>query len=245
MSCATHTAHHEEQHHIFQCISHEINAGENNMFFLEGRPGRGKTFMVNALTCTLRASHHIILIVGSSALCVTAYPCGRAAHYMFGIPITEESTNLRSSVHPFSTCVELICNAYAIIWDELPMANKAAWECVDELCHHIMNIFNKPFGGIPFIGLGDFHQVAPVISGAGEWPSLAASVKSSSLWKEMRIFMLATSIRSVNDLEYTHMVDDIGEDSSGNGMHSTRSQTYPNLPILLILYSLHTFLPIP
>jgi hypothetical protein len=34
-------------------------------------------------------------------------------------------------------------------------------------------------GGISFLGLGDFRQVAPVVSGAGESPSLAASVKSS------------------------------------------------------------------
>jgi hypothetical protein len=205
----------EEQQHIFQCILDEIDAAENNMFFVEGRPGRGKTFMVNALTCMLRASHRIVLIVGSSALCATAYPRGRTAHYMFGIPVTEESTDLRSSIHPFSARAELIRSADAIIWDELPMANKAAWECVEELCRRIMNVYDKPFGGIPFIGLGDFRQVAPVVSGAGEWPSLAASVKSSSLWRKMRIFTLTTSIRSVDDPEYTRIVDDIGEDSSG------------------------------
>jgi hypothetical protein len=141
---------------------------QNNMFFIEGRPGRGKTFMVNALSCMLHASGHIILIVGSSALCATAYPRGRTAHYMFGIPVTEESTDLHSSVHPFSARAELIRNATTIIWDELPKVNRAAWECVDELCRRIMNIYDKPFGGIPFLGLGDFRQVAPVVSGAGK-----------------------------------------------------------------------------
>jgi len=58
-----------------------------------------------------------------------------------------------------------------------------------------MIIYNKPFSGIPFIGLGDFHQVASVVSGAGEWPSPAASVESSSLWRKMCIFMLITSIQ--------------------------------------------------
>jgi len=128
----------EEQQHIFQCILYEINAAENNMFFVEGRPGQGKTFMVSTLTCMLCASHHIILIVGSSALCATAYPHGCTAHYMFGIPATEESTNLHSSIHPFLACAELIHNAYVIIWDELPVANKATWECVDELSSVIL-----------------------------------------------------------------------------------------------------------
>jgi hypothetical protein len=74
----------------------------------------------------------------------------------------------------------LSVSATAIIWDEMPMANKAAWECVDKLCHRVMNIYDKPFGGIPFIGLRDF-----------------------------RPFTLTTSIRSGDDPEYTSLVDDI------------------------------------
>jgi hypothetical protein len=66
------------------------------------------------------------------------------------------------------------------------MANKAAWECVDKLCRCVMNIYDKPFGGIPFIGLRDF-----------------------------RPFTLTTFIRSDDDPEYTSIVDDIGEDCSG------------------------------
>ncbi|KAF8136546.1 hypothetical protein EV363DRAFT_1158355, partial [Boletus edulis] len=42
--------------------------------------------------------------------------------------------------------------AMVIIWDELPMANKAAWDCVDLLCHHVMQHFNLPFGGKLLIG---------------------------------------------------------------------------------------------
>ncbi|KAG1838443.1 hypothetical protein DFJ58DRAFT_668368, partial [Suillus subalutaceus] len=60
-----------------------IQSRQHCMFFVEGRPGRGKTFMVNALSSTLRAEGHIILIVGSSALCATAYKRGRSAHYLF------------------------------------------------------------------------------------------------------------------------------------------------------------------
>jgi hypothetical protein len=74
---------------------------------------------------------------------------------MLGIPVTKEPTDLHSSIHPFSASGNIICNATAIIWDEFPMANKAAWECVDKLCHRVMNIYDKPFGGIPFVGLKD------------------------------------------------------------------------------------------
>jgi hypothetical protein len=134
---------------------------------------------------------------------------------MFGIPVTEDNVDLHSTIHPFSARADLIRNASAIIWDELPMANKAAWECVDDLCRRIMNVYDRPFGGIPIIGLGDFRQVAPVVSGAGEVASLAASVKSSPLWKFMRIFTLTTPVRSLGDPCYTNFVDTLGEDCSG------------------------------
>ncbi|KIK32171.1 hypothetical protein CY34DRAFT_102126, partial [Suillus luteus UH-Slu-Lm8-n1] len=77
----------DEQQTIFDAICDGIDSRQNAMFFVEGRPGRGKTFVVNALASTLRAAGHIILIVGSSALCATAYKRGRTAHYMFGIPV--------------------------------------------------------------------------------------------------------------------------------------------------------------
>lgn len=131
---------------------------------------------------------------------------------MFGILVTEDSADLHSTIHPFSARADLIRNTTAIIWDELPMANKAAWECVDNLCCRIMNVYNKPFGGIPLIRLGDFCQVTPVVSGAGEIASLAASVKSSALWRFMRIFTLTTPIRSMGDPTYTNFMDTLEED---------------------------------
>jgi hypothetical protein len=71
---------------------------------------------------------------------------------------------------------------------------------------------NLPFGGIPFIGIGDFRQVAPVVKGSGSTPSQLASVKSSSVWPSFRINALKIAIRSARDPEYTRAVDEIGED---------------------------------
>jgi len=70
-------------------------------------------------------------------------------------------------------------------------------------------------GGISFLGLGYFRQVTLVVSGAGESPSLAASAKSSlgSYRKKNRVFTLNTSM--IRGIDYTRIVDDIGEDFSG------------------------------
>ncbi|KAI5986324.1 PIF1-like helicase-domain-containing protein [Pisolithus albus] len=90
----------DEQSDILADLLHNVlNANENHsIFFIEGRPGRGKTFLIKTLAAVLRADHHIILIVGSSALSAVAYQRGRTAHYMFGIPVTDDNVNLLSSI---------------------------------------------------------------------------------------------------------------------------------------------------
>lgn len=68
-------------------------------FFLEGKPGRGKTFVVDAMCSQLRGQNVIVLIVGSSALAATLYEGGRTAHNLFQIPV------LKVSPHsPFTVC---------------------------------------------------------------------------------------------------------------------------------------------
>jgi hypothetical protein len=58
-------------------------------FFVEGRPGRGKTFLADTLGCKLRSEGHIVLIVSTSALAATLYDGGRTAHNLFKIPVTD------------------------------------------------------------------------------------------------------------------------------------------------------------
>jgi PIF1-like helicase len=64
---------------------------------------------------------------------------------------------VESSVRPFSFCAELIKAASLIAWDELPAANVAWLDCVDQLCQTIMQN-DKPFGGIPFSGSETFAR---------------------------------------------------------------------------------------
>ena len=68
------------------------------MFFIEGQLGRGKTFLINALTAILHVKGNIILIVGTSALSAIAYPHGQTAHYLFGIPVTDNNVDLHSTI---------------------------------------------------------------------------------------------------------------------------------------------------
>lgn len=97
-----------------------------------------------------------------------------------------------------------------IIWEEMPMANKAAVECADAFMRLIMGV-ERPFGGKVFLGLGDFRQVAPVVKGSGPTATYEASIQSSHLWPHFKVLTLDMPVRNVSDPEYSVWVDSIGE----------------------------------
>ena len=78
------------------------------------------------------------------------------------IPVNKYTEFLESPITSKSCRGELLQKAILIIWDETPMANKAAVECVDTMLQRIMNV-DSPFGGKVFVTLGDFRQTCPVI----------------------------------------------------------------------------------
>lgn len=119
--------------------------------------------------------------------------------------------SIDSTINPISYRADLIRNAALIIWDELPATNVAAMECVNNICSAIMKN-DAPFGGIHFVGAGDFRQIAPVTTGIGPIPARQASILSSTLWPSFKVVSLYQPYRSAQDLDYTAFVDQIGED---------------------------------
>ena len=91
------------------------------------------------------------------------------------------------------------------------MANKACLHAVDALLRLLCNT-DKPFGGKPFISVGDFRQVAPVVRGGGLSAAIDASIQTSSLWPRFALSKLEQPMRNATDLEYCNYVDSIGED---------------------------------
>jgi hypothetical protein len=73
-------------HHLFQTVINP-EAATSHLFFLEGKAGRGKSFVVEALCMKLRAQGKFVLIAGSTALSVRSYPRGRTIHNLFKITV--------------------------------------------------------------------------------------------------------------------------------------------------------------
>jgi hypothetical protein len=84
-----------EQAYVFQMIVDAVETRTENPStttppaFVEGKPGRGKTFVLDAVACAVRSQGLIVLIVGTSALAATLYDGGRTAHNLFQIPVND------------------------------------------------------------------------------------------------------------------------------------------------------------
>ncbi|KAJ6003691.1 hypothetical protein N7522_006383 [Penicillium canescens] len=198
-----------DQKGIFDHLLDQSDIG--GCYFIDGRAGRGKTFLMSAMCDRIRADERIVCVTGTTALSVIHYERGRTAHSAFGIPVQESDMGLVSKVSPQSGRAELLRQASLLIWEELPMAKKAVVECADQLLQDIMRN-DLPFGGKLFIGLGDFRQVAPVVRGSsGPTATLNSSIRTSTLWNHFKVLRLTTPVRQAGDPVYARWVDQVGD----------------------------------
>jgi len=89
------------------------------------------------------------------------------------------------------------------------MVHKETLEYVDALLRQLRRN-NECFGGIPFVGCGDFKQVGPVMPGEAMWGVVNASVKASQLWLRMNTYRLQVSVRQADDPEFEQFIDGVG-----------------------------------
>ena len=86
-----------EQREIFVQIQYAILHNEPLLMFIDGKAGRGKTFLVNTLCAWVRSTARIVLPTATSAFAAQLYPGGRTTHSTFGVSqhsITKHLSNM-------------------------------------------------------------------------------------------------------------------------------------------------------
>ena len=220
---------------VRQIFENPVHIPINHLRFIEGKAGRGKTFLINAICEMVRGLGGIALPCGTTALAASNYTGGRTAHSLFGIPVESNPSpadGLTSTIATNSIRSDLLKNATIIIWDEVPMAHKSAFECVDVLLREICNNTQVPFGGKFIITLGDFRQVAPVVRNGGKAAIIQASVKNSHIWPNFVKSELIQPIRNASDPLFANLVDAIGEDQIPDPASSILLPSLQNTPNL-------------
>ena len=74
-----------KQQDIFLQVQFTILNNEPLLMFVDGKAGRGKTFLVNVLCAWVRASGRIALPTATSAFAAQLYPGGQTTHSTFGV----------------------------------------------------------------------------------------------------------------------------------------------------------------
>lgn len=126
-----------------------------------------------------------VLATAMTGLAASLYDAGRTVHYRFGIPVPVEAHST-SKVRQDSSQAELIRSAQLIICDEVSMANKYVFSCIDRLLKLIMGN-NLAFGGKCLVCSGDFRQTAPIDRFASQAEIINLSLTKSNLWREFTV----------------------------------------------------------
>ena len=167
---------------IMEAVNHDTHV--NWLFFLNAPGGYGKTFLIEALLCSVRGMGKIALGVASSGIAAELLEGGRTAHSRFKIPIPiNESSVCNISLQ--SDVAKLIQKTSLIIWDEIMMSHVHQVDCVDRSLHDIMKI-DKPFGGIPVVFGGDPQQILPVVCHGNHCKIVQACIHASFLWEQIQ-----------------------------------------------------------
>jgi nucleoside-triphosphatase THEP1 len=126
---------------------------------IDGRAGRGKTYLLYPVIGALRKLDEIVLISASSAFAAKNYPGGRTAHYLYGIPVDEHNPFLKSFIRPKSDRAKLLQAAKCHIIDEIGALHFKAFDCADRLMRELTGHAKDVWGGRMLITIGDFRQV--------------------------------------------------------------------------------------
>ena len=186
-----------DQRAVFDEIMHAVNYKTGQTFFLHGPGGTGKTYVYNTLCHQIRSQGMIILCIASSGIAALLLKGGRTSHSAFQIPlkINEAST---CSITRDSIRAKLLQETALIIWDEALMQHRHLHEAVNRTLKDIFNP-DKPFGGVPVVFSGDFHQILPVIEQGSHPQIVGASLQRSVLWPNIKILHLKINMRLNTD----------------------------------------------
>ncbi len=125
----------EEQQETFDAIVANLESpgGSNceNVFYVDGPAGAGKTYLYTKLLRYVRGHGGIALAVAMSGIAALLLEGGRTAHSRFRLPVPLPLEGATCGVRPRSALAQLLTDCNLIIWDEAPTAPKAAVQSVD------------------------------------------------------------------------------------------------------------------
>lgn len=147
----------KDQQRIFDAIE-----STTNCILVQGKPGVGKSVLINALRETGSKHYDIAAPTGLAALNIN----GKTLHSLFGIapsqgvyvPTYNNFTTNKNVLNHLKYTVK------HVIIDEVSMVRCDMLDFIDRQMRFIKEV-NQPFGGVQVICFGDFFQLPPICTG--------------------------------------------------------------------------------
>ena len=185
----------EQQRYVFDTLMKVTNDETGGIYFLDAPGGTGKTFLISLILATIRSQNKIALALASSGIAATLLEGGRTAHSALKLPLNMLSNETPTcNISKNSAMAKVLQQCQLIVWDECTMAHKKSLEALDRTLKDLRSNQTR-FGGAMILLARDFRQTLPVIPRSTPADELNACLKSSNLWKYVKVLHLSKNMR--------------------------------------------------
>uniref|UniRef100_A0ABD2WQT2 ATP-dependent DNA helicase n=1 Tax=Trichogramma kaykai TaxID=54128 RepID=A0ABD2WQT2_9HYME len=179
----------QPQEVIFNTIVESLRESSyGKLIFIHGPGGSGKSFLLNYIINYMIEQNVEVLPVAWTGIAANLLKNGKTSHIAFKLPL-DITSDCVCNVSPNSIYGDYLRQVKIIIWDEISMASKDAFEAVSRLLKDVSNN-DKLFGGKVIVVAGDFRQTLPIVRHGTKAHIIANCVKHSSMWHKFRSFAL-------------------------------------------------------
>ncbi|XP_021991122.1 uncharacterized protein LOC110887865 [Helianthus annuus] len=182
------------QRKIYDMVLKSVNDDVQEIIFVYGHGGTGKTYLWTTIIAALRSTGKIVLAVAASGIASLLLLSGRTAHSRFKIPLDLTDDSL-CYIKKHTQLAQVLMERSLIIWDEAPMSDRRCFESLDKSLGDVLGNQDKPFGGKTVLLGGDFRQILPVKPKASKAEIIASSLPRSYFWDKFRVHRLTKNMR--------------------------------------------------
>jgi hypothetical protein len=141
---------------------------------------------MNKVSTLVQSKGLLGLDCAQTNLASLSFEGGVTAHTLFGYPVIEDGDDNdngeKVDCRPSPERLEVLLNAVLINWDEFFSAHSDQWEASVRLLNDNPNII--------WCLYGDSRQIPPIVTRGTAVDTILASVKSSPLWSQVKVFFL-------------------------------------------------------
>ena len=145
-----------------ECALQQFEAGDN--LFITGEGGTGKTLLIRHLVKSAKHNGRNIQVCAMTGCAALLLNCNaRTIHSWSGIKLGKgELDTIVGSIIYNHAARNAWRNTDILIIDEVSMMSKRIFDILNHVGKKVRKCYNKPFGGLQVIFVGDFFQLPPV-----------------------------------------------------------------------------------